>query len=297
MRPLVRLRHDIYFLNPPEFIDLAGKAVLARPFRPRPRRPLLRIWVLVIFALEAEGLITPCQLEEAEDLFESLAIDAVGFAFVTGGGADVNFLRHLIEPSRLVAACKADKCAALGELIEPGDFQRQAQRVPSRQYVANRPHLNVFGVMNDMLREHRQTAEFKSFAVQVMFREGDRVEAHVFSETRQFGHFIDHALPALRMARYRAQLPPFFERGRQSRKEEEHKLHCVRSPFYGGETQASPDRYGNSRPCSEPAARSQPQWLFDRGRRRSYRLSHDPGCCRPARRVSQWDDSIIRSKL
>ena len=225
MRPLVGLGHDIDFLNPAKLIDLARKAVLTRPLRRRPWRPLLRIRVLVILPLEPEGLVTPGQLEKAEDLFESLAIDTVGFAPVTGGGADVNFLRHLIEPPRLVSARKANECAAFGELIEPGDFQRQAQRVPSRQYVANRPHLDPLGVMNHMLREYRQTAEFKPFAVQMMFREGDGIEAHVFSQTRQFGHFINHALPALRMTRKRAQLPAFFERGRQCRKEKVHELH------------------------------------------------------------------------
>src|SRR5215472_5896743 len=140
MRPLVRFGHDIDFLNPPKFIDLAGEAVLAGPFSRWPWRSLLRIGVFVIFALEAEGLVTPRQFEKVKDLFESLAINAVGFASVAGGGADMNFLRHLIEPARLVSTGKADKCASLGELIQPGDFQRQAQRVPSWQYVANRPH-------------------------------------------------------------------------------------------------------------------------------------------------------------
>src|SRR6516225_413973 len=83
----------------------------------------------------------------------------------------------------------------------------------------------MFGVMNHVLAEHWQTAEFQSFAVQVMLGEGDSVEAHVFSQTREFGHFIDHALPAFRMARNGAQLAPFFECRGQSRKKKVHKLH------------------------------------------------------------------------
>ena len=155
MRPLIGFGHDINFLNAAELIDLAWKAILARPFRSRPRRPVLRIWVFVIFALETEGLIAPRELQKAEDLFEGLAINPVGLAFVTGGGADVNFLRHLIKPPCLVSARKSDKCPTLGQLIEPGDFQRQSQWVPSRQYVTNRPHLDVPGVMNHVLSKYR----------------------------------------------------------------------------------------------------------------------------------------------
>src|SRR6516225_2974524 len=98
MRPLIRLGHDIDLLNPAKLIDLCRKAVLAGPFRRRPRRALLRMGILVILALEAEGLITPSQFEKTENLFEGFTINPISLALVTQGGADIDFLRHLIEP-------------------------------------------------------------------------------------------------------------------------------------------------------------------------------------------------------
>src|SRR6266851_3247275 len=119
MRFLVRLRHYADLLDAPEFIDLAGKAELASPFLRQPGRAFLRVGILVVFALEAERLVGPREFEKAEHFLERLAIDAIGFALVAGGGLNVNLLRHLVEPSRLIAAREADEGAALGQLIKP----------------------------------------------------------------------------------------------------------------------------------------------------------------------------------
>src|SRR3979490_367276 len=74
MRPLVGLGHDE---NLPDLAvhDLARHAALFGPLIRWPwRAGLVRIWVLVVIALEREGLVSPCQLENLEDLFEHLAV-------------------------------------------------------------------------------------------------------------------------------------------------------------------------------------------------------------------------------
>ncbi len=138
MRPLKRLRDDVHLLDAPLVVNLAREAVLARPFVRGPRRAFLRRRILIVLALETERLVAPRQLQEAEHLFEGFAIDAVALALVAGGGADVNLLRHLIQPAGLIAAREADERAPLGQLIEPRDFERQAQRIPSGQHVSDR---------------------------------------------------------------------------------------------------------------------------------------------------------------
>ena len=174
-----------------------GEAVLARPFVRRPLDAFLRRGILVVLALEAERLVAPGELEEAEDLLERFAIDAVGFAFVTGGCGHMNLLRHLVEPSRLVTAREADEGPPLGQLIQPCDFEREAQRVPSRQNVADRADLDPLGVVDHVLRQHRQAAHLQAFAVQVMLGETDRVKAHFLRQLRDLHDLFDHALPAV----------------------------------------------------------------------------------------------------
>src|ERR1700687_2984772 len=171
MRPLVWLRDDIHHLDTPLSIDLPGEAIGGRPLVRRPRRSFLWEGVFIIFALEAERLVAPCQLEEAEDLFKGFAIDPIAFALVARGGADVNLLRHLVQPPRLISAREADESAALGKLIEPGDFEREAQRIPSGQHISDRTDLDALGIMNHMLREDRQTAHRDAFTGSVMFWE------------------------------------------------------------------------------------------------------------------------------
>ena len=61
--------------------------------------------------------------------------------------------------------------------------------------------------------------------MQMMFGEGDSVEADILGQTRQFNHFIDHALPPFRMAGDRTQRSPFLECCRQRRKKKVHKFH------------------------------------------------------------------------
>src|SRR5579875_579292 len=114
MRPLVGLGHHVDLLDAPQFVDFARKAVLARPFMRRPWRAFLRIGVFVVFALEAERFVAPRQLQEAKHFLESLAVDAIGFAAVAAGSADVDFLRHLVKPSGLISARESDEGAAFG---------------------------------------------------------------------------------------------------------------------------------------------------------------------------------------
>src|ERR1700722_6590841 len=103
MWPLERLRHDVHHLDPPLIVNLAREAILARPLVRRPRSPLLRRRILIVLALETERLVAPRQLQKTKHLFEGLAIDAVALALVARGRADVNLLRHLIQPPRLIA--------------------------------------------------------------------------------------------------------------------------------------------------------------------------------------------------
>src|SRR5579885_1460779 len=225
MRPLIGLGHHVDLLDTAQFVHLAGKAVLARPLMRQPRRALLRMGKFVVLPLEAERFVAPRQLEELINLLEGFAIDAVGFALVAAGRGDVNQLRHLVEPSRLIPARETDEGAAPGQLIEPRDFQRQPQRVPSRQHVSNRTDLDALGVIDHMLGQHRQAAHLDPFAVQVMFGEADRVEAHVLRDLRQFDDFIDHLLPFFRMVCDRAQLFAFFQSRGQGGQEKVHELH------------------------------------------------------------------------
>ena len=225
MRPLIGLGNDVDFLNQPRFVHFARKAVLAGPFMRQPWGALLWMGILVVFAFETEGLIAPRQFQKLVDLLERLAVDAVAFALVTAGGTDVDFLCHLIEPAGLISARKAHKRAALGQLVQPRDFQGQAQRVPSRQYVTNWTDLNAFGVVDHMLGEHRQAADFYPFAVQVMFGEAYSVETDVLRDLGELDHLIDHLLPALGMARDWPQRPALFHCRRQSGQEKIHEFH------------------------------------------------------------------------
>src|SRR5271167_4085776 len=82
MRPLIGLGHDenLFYLA---VLDLARRAVLFGPFMRRPRRAgLVRIRILVVLALEREGLVTPRQLENLEDLLEHLAVGLVDLGLV-----------------------------------------------------------------------------------------------------------------------------------------------------------------------------------------------------------------------
>ena len=150
---------------------------------------------------------------------------AVGFALVAGGRGHVNLLRHLVEPAGLVTAREAHEGPALGQLIQPCDFEREAQRIPSRQHVADRADLDPLGVVDHVLRQHRQAAHLEAFAVQMMLGEADRVEAHFLRQLRDLHHFVDHALPAVGTVRDRAQRTPLFDRGRKAGKEKVHEFH------------------------------------------------------------------------
>src|SRR5262245_1920650 len=153
MRLLVRLRYNIDLLDASQLIDLAIRPILAGPFVCRPRSPFLRRRVLVVLAFEAERLVAPRQFEKAEDFFEGLTIDSIGLASVAYRGTNVNLLRHLIEPAGLIATGESDKCATLGQLIQPADLERQAQRIPARQNIANGTNLDAFSIVDDVLVE------------------------------------------------------------------------------------------------------------------------------------------------
>src|SRR5712692_4562128 len=155
MGSLIGLRHHVDLLDASLLIDLAGETVLTRPFVRRPRRALQRMRKLVMLAREAKRLVAPGQLEELEDLLEDIAIETVSRALVTQSRADMDLLRHLVEPARLIAARETDHRAPLGQLIEPRDFEREPQRIPSGEHVADRPGHDLFRVMENVLREQR----------------------------------------------------------------------------------------------------------------------------------------------
>ena len=122
-------------------------------------------------------LLGLARLVKAEDLFESFSIYPIALALVAGGGAYVNFLRHLIQPAGLIPARETDQGAALSELIEPRDFEGESQRIPTGQHVSNRTNFDPLSIVNDVLGEHRQAPHLDPFAVQVMLGETNRVEA------------------------------------------------------------------------------------------------------------------------
>src|SRR5438876_5213093 len=120
MRLLVGLRHDVDLLHAAQFVDFAVGAQLARPLVRRPGSAFfVRIGILVVLALEAERLLAPCELEDAENFLERFAVDAAVLALIADGRADMDLLRHLVKPARLVAARKADEGAPLAQLAEP----------------------------------------------------------------------------------------------------------------------------------------------------------------------------------
>ena len=67
--------------------------------------------------------------------------------------------------------------------------------------------------MKNVLREHRQAAHLDPFAVQVMLGIGNRREARILGDLREFDDLLDHFLPAIGMHRDRPELTALFERG------------------------------------------------------------------------------------
>ena len=139
---LIRLGHDVDHLDPSVFIDLTRRAVLTRPFMGSPGSAfLIGIRILVVFALETKRFIFPGQFQNLKDLFKRLAIADVDVALVADRRADVNLLRHLIEPTGLIATGKPDVRAPFGELVKPGNLQGEPQRVPARKDVTDGTNL------------------------------------------------------------------------------------------------------------------------------------------------------------
>ncbi len=200
--------------------------MVAGPFVGLPRGPgLVGEGILVVLALEAEGFVLPGELQDLEDLLEGLAIVLVDLALVAHRGADLNLLGHLVEPAGLITPGESDVGPALGELVEPGDFDRQTQRVPARQYVADRTDLQGRSVVDDVLGQYRKAADLHAFRMQVMLGEGDPGEAQVFGHARDFHHLVEHLLPALGVVSDGAQVLALLGSRGQRGKEEVHELH------------------------------------------------------------------------
>ena len=102
---------------------------------------------------------------------------------VAGSGADMNLLRHLIEPSGLIPTRETHDRAALGQLIEPGDFKREAQRVPSGKDVTNRTDLDPLGVVDHVLGQYREGCPSRCLRCESDVREAHRVETHVLRDS------------------------------------------------------------------------------------------------------------------
>jgi hypothetical protein len=115
-------------------------------------------------------------------LFEGVAVGVVDLALIAAGALNMQLLSHLVEPSGLIAARHPDDSAALGELIEPTDFRRQANRIPSRQHVADRSDLDVFGVHRDVHEQGGDAAHLQSLGAQVMLGAGNRFKAQVVGD-------------------------------------------------------------------------------------------------------------------
>jgi len=137
----------------------------------------------------------------------------------------VQQLRHRIQPTRLVAARESAEGAALGDLIEPGNLERETQRIPARQHIANRTGHDLLGVIEHVLGEHRQAAHLAAFAVQMVLREGHGLEAEVLGELRELDYLVQHLLKAIGAHRDRTQFLALVHRRRDRRVEKKHESH------------------------------------------------------------------------
>src|SRR5262245_16337610 len=102
MRLLIGLGNNIELLHPAPRVNLPRSPILACPQMCRPRgTSVIRIWVLVEFALETKCFVFPRQLEDVVYLFKSATIDFIQRRMVTAS-REQHFLCHLIKPARLI---------------------------------------------------------------------------------------------------------------------------------------------------------------------------------------------------
>ena len=212
---LVGLGHDGEAVDVAPAVQFSRRAVFPGPRRGRPgRAALVRVGVFIKFALKAKRLVRPGQLENMVDLFKGAPVGLVQAGLVAGRGGNMHLLRHLVQPALLVAAGKADKRAPLGQLVQPGRCHRQAQRVPTGQHIADGADLYPLGLHGHVQQKLGRSAHLEAFAVQVVFREGDRVKAQLFGKPGQFDNLLKHGLPAVRMRGNRPQGLALLQRGR-----------------------------------------------------------------------------------
>ena len=212
---LIGLGHDGDAVDVALVVKLSRRTVFPGPRRGRPgRAALIRVGIFVEFPLKTERLVRPGQLENMVDLFKGAPVGLVQAGLVAGRGGDMHLLRHLVQPALLVAAGKADKRAPLGQLVQPGGCDRQTQRVPTGQHIADGADLYPFGLHGHVQEKLGRRAHLEAFAVQMVFREGDRVKAQLFGKPGQFDDFLKHGLPAVRMRGDRPQGLALLQRGR-----------------------------------------------------------------------------------
>ena len=181
MRLLQRLRHDA---------DLAHDAVLdaAAPLLRRVERPRRALGGhLPVLALEAQHVLRPRALDDAEVLLERLAVRLVdGVVLARRRAVDaVELLRHHVDPAALVAAREAGVRPPAAHVVEHRDVFGDAQRVLRRQHDAELADADALRLHRDVeVEQHGVVREFEPLDVEVVLRERDRVVAERVGRAR-----------------------------------------------------------------------------------------------------------------
>src|SRR5215831_851730 len=134
MRILVGLGHDADLADDSLLVDLAGRAIGARPFGDRPTPDPLRIGVrdLVVFAVVFPGLFGPRLFDDLEGLLVDPAVVVVDRRAVHRCAGRMVLLAEHVYPTILVAAGEAGIDPPPGQMIEDGELFGSPDRIPGR---------------------------------------------------------------------------------------------------------------------------------------------------------------------
>ena len=232
MRLLVGLRHDADLADDALVVDLAGRAVRARPFLHRPARDALLVGIrhLVVLAVVVPGLLGPRLLDDLERLLVDLAVVVIDGRAVHRRAGDVVLLAQHVDPAILVAAREPGVDAALGQMVEDRQLLGGADRIPRRQHQPERRELDPLGARGQVgVEQQRRHRGLVALGMEVMLGGGDDVEAGVVGEHRELAQLVQHLLVALVVAPDRAQALPVLERAGHGRQYEQHELHGFHS--------------------------------------------------------------------
>src|SRR5438128_1035300 len=130
-------------------------------------------WKGPVLAREAEDVVGPGGLYDADRFLENLPIDLVlhiaPFGQIRRGRARTRYRSVGLKPAGLVATGEADIEPALQHVIERRDLFSYAHRVVGRQHVPQRVGLQPFRVQPDEQARHpRMIGLLEAFDLQVV---------------------------------------------------------------------------------------------------------------------------------